>query len=406
MEHLVIRLAAPDGAAWQVVDAHGAPLPLSGEGELEQAAALSEGRRVALLLPAQEVFRIRMDLPARGRRAAAKGARYALEDQIAGDVEDLHFTCGPISGKQLDVAAIERKRLAGWLRQSHEAGLNPDSACSEGDALPDMPNVAVALLERDALLLRDGAGRVVAAKPPELAGLVDILRAEHAGEEAVPFRLLIYCEPSLEGAAREAMAKLAGQEVELRLLKQGVMAQLSAEALSGRPVDLLQGEFRRRGKGGRWIRNGILAAAAAALLYPALLGMEGWRAQARYQAAAQAVDDRLSQLMPDVSGSANLRDEFRRRAAAVDLNAAASSDSFLRLIEELERSSGERSRMLGLNFRDGNASARIRAANMDTLENGRLRLRAAGYSVVIQTATPESNGAVAAELEIRDDRDR
>ena len=407
MEHLIVRLAASGpSAVWQVVDAHGAPLPLSGEGELEQAAALSEGRQVVLLLPAGEVFRSRLDLPARGRRAAARGARYALEDQIAGDVEDLHFACGPISGDRLDVAAIERKQLAEWLRRSHEAGLKPDSAYSEGDTLPDVPNVVVALLERDTLLLRNGAGQIVAATPSELSGLVDILRAEHAGEESVPFRLLIYCEPLLEDTAREVMANLAGREVELRLLQQGVMAHLSAEALSGRPVDLLQGEFRSRSEKGHWLRNGVLAALAVALLYPAFLGLEGWRVQARYEAIARAVDARLSQLMPEVNGSASLRQEWRDRSAAADLAGAANSDAFLRLVEELERSAGDRLQVQALNYSERSAAVQVRAADMDTLEETRRRLRGAGYAVVIQTATPESNGAVAAELEIRDERNR
>ena len=407
MEHLVVRLAASNGmASWQVVDAHGAPLPLSGAGELEQAAALAERRKVVLLLPAGEVFRDRMDLPERGKRAAARGARYALEDRIAGDIDDLHFATGPIFDAQLEVAAIDRKRLAEWLRRSREAGLNPYAAYSEGDALPDVPNGAVALLERDKLLLRNSRGELVATEPSELSGLVDILCAEHADEDAVPFRLLIYCEPALEPMAREAMAKLAGREAELRLLPQGVIAQLAAEALSGDVVDLLQGEFRPRGSERRWVRNTILGTLAIALLYPVLLGLEGWRAQARYQALAESVDARLAQLMPDVSDSANLRAEFRRRGAGADLNAAARGDDFLRLISALERSVGERLQVLGLDFGRGSASAQVRAADMDTLENARRNLGAAGYAAVIQTAAPEPNGVLVAELEIRDDRAR
>ena len=407
MEHLVVRFTDPEGPArWQVVDAHGAPMPLGGEGDLEQAAGLAEGRKVALLLPVADVFRSRMALPARGRRAAAKGARYALEDRIAGDVEDLHFATGPVSGDQLDVAAIERERLDLWLRRSREAGLNADTACSEGDALPGMPNVAVALLEQDKLLLRNGGGQLVSAEPSQLRGLVEILCAEHAGEDAAPFRLVIYCEPSLEAAAREAMAALAGREVELRLLQDGVMAQLAGEALSARAVNLLQGEFRSRAGNGQWARKGALAALAVALLYPALLALDGWRAQARYEALSQAVDVRLAQLMPDVSESADLRGEWRRRGASADLDAAERSDDFLRLVGELERSGGERMQVLGLTFGGGSAGARVRAASMDTLEQVRRRLRGGGYAVVIQTATPESNGAVLAELDIRDDRNR
>ena len=96
MEYLVIRISDLEGgASWQAVDAHGAPLAQCGQGELEQAAELAGGRKVVLLIPAREVFRARLDLPARGRRSAVRGARYALEDRIAGDVEDLHFAVGP-----------------------------------------------------------------------------------------------------------------------------------------------------------------------------------------------------------------------------------------------------------------------------------------------------------------------
>ncbi len=404
MEYLVVRLSGTDGhASWQVVDAHGAPLPQSGEGALEQLAGLCERRKLVMLLPAGEVFRRRMDLPARGRRAAARGARYALEDQIAGDVENLHFATGPISGDCLEVAAIERERLAEWLRRSHEAGLKPEMALSEGDTLPDMPGVAVALLEPESLLLRNGSGQLVAAEPSELAGLVDILCAEQAGEDAAPFRLVLYCEPMLEAKAREAMAKLAGREVELRLLERGVLAHLAGEALSGRAVNLLQGAFRRREEKSHWVRYGLLA---VALLYPLLLGLDRWRAQACYEALAQAVDARLAQLMPDMPESADLREELRRRGASADWRTAARGDAFLRLVEELEHIGGEHTQVLGLTFGERSAAVRIRAADMDTLEEGRQRLRGEGYAVVVQTATPESNGAVLAELDIRDDRDR
>lgn len=407
MEYLVIRIGGPEGgASWQAVDAHGAPLAEAGEGDLEQAAALAEGRRVVFLIPAREVFRARLDLPARGRRSAVKGARYALEDRIAGDVEDLHFAVGPDAGDQLEVAAVERQWLQGFLERVQGAGLLPVAVYGEGDALPHLPNAAAALLEEDALLLRDGGGQVVSAGPGELAGLVDIACSEHAGDEAAPFRLVIYCEPALESVAQQAVAGLNGREVELRLLEQGVMPQLAAEAMSGAAVNLLQGEFRRRnGRAGR-LRDAAIGLLAVALVYPGYLALDGWRAQREYQALAGIVEARLRQMMPDAGASADLRGEFRRRLASADLSAAADSDGFLRLLQSLERAGGGGSRVLGLNYGNASASVRLAAANMETLDQVRRRLISSGYSVLIQTAVPESNGSVVGELSIRDGRDR
>ena len=407
MEYLVIRIGDLEGrASWQAVDNHGAPLAEAGEGDLEQAAELAEGRRVVLLIPAREVFRARLDLPARGRRSAVKGARYALEDRIAGDVEDLHFAVGPDSGDQLEVAAVERQWLQGFLERVQEAGLLPAAVYGEGDALPHLPNAAAALLEEDALLLRDGGGQAVSAEPGELAGLVDIACSEHAGDEAAPFRLVIYCEPALESVAQQAIAGLNGREVELRLLEQGVLPQLAAESMSGGAVNLLQGEFRRRNDRAGRVRGVAIGLLAVALVYPGYLGMDGWRAQREYQALAVIVESRLRQMMPDAGASADPRAEFRRRVASADLSAAADSDGFLRLLQSLERAGGSGTRVLGLNYGNASASVRLAAANMETLDQVRRRLISSGYSVLIQTAVPESNGSVVGELSIRDDRDR
>ena len=407
MEYLVIRLGDLEGgASWQAVDAHGAPLAQAGAGTLEQAAELAEGRRIVLLIPAREVFRTRMDLPARGRRSAVRGARYALEDRIAGDVEELHFAVGPAAGDQLEVAAVERQWLEELLGRAEEAGLLPFAVYGEGDALPELPNAAAALLEEDALMLRDGGGQVVSAQPDELAGLVDIACAEHAGDEAVPFRLVIYCEPGLKGVAQEAIAGLNGRDVELRLLEQGVVSQLAAESMSGGAVNLLQGEFRRRDDRAGRLRGVAIGLLAVALVYPGYLAMDGWRAQREYQALAGIVEARLRQMMPDAGASADLRGEFRRRVASADLSSAAGSDGFLRLLQSLERGSGSGTRVLGLNYDDGSARVRLAAANMETLDQVRRSLISSGYSVLIETAVPESNGSVTGELSLRDGRDR
>lgn len=407
MESLVIRLSGTEGGAcWQAVDAHGAPLSECGEGDLRAAAALAEGRRVVLLIPAREVFRARMDLPARGRRSAVRGARYALEDRIAGDVEELHFAVGFAGSDQLDVAAVERERLEDILRRADEAGLRLAAVCGEGDALPGLPNATAALLETDALMLRDPGGQVVSAQPDELAALVDVVCAEHVGEEGAPFRLVMFCEPALEEMAREALSNLNGREVELRLLEQGVMPQLAAESVSGGAVNLLQGEFRPRSSAGRALKEAAAGLLAAALLYPAYLALDGWGAQREYRALAETADTRLRQLMPDAGPAAQLRSEFRRRAASGDPSSVATADGLLRLLQSLELAGGDRSRVLGLNYSDGEATVRLSAADMETLEQARRRLIGDGYSVLIQTAVPESNGSVVGELSIEDVPDR
>ncbi|MGA7800014.1 MAG: type II secretion system protein GspL, partial [Gammaproteobacteria bacterium] len=137
-EQLLIRICdAEGGARWTVVDPAGAAIGPAGEGHLEEAAALAAGRRVVVLVPAQDVLLTRVELPTQQRQRALRAVPYALEEQVVGDVDELHFALGPQQGeREFAVAVVARTLMDRWQSQLRRAGIAPDLLAPETLAVP------------------------------------------------------------------------------------------------------------------------------------------------------------------------------------------------------------------------------------------------------------------------------
>ena len=93
---LLIRLDPldPAVASWMVASAVGQQVLPPQHGSLIQAAPLAVGRRVAVLVPAADVVSLDADLPVGTGPKLLQAIPYALEEQLADSVDDLHFAVG------------------------------------------------------------------------------------------------------------------------------------------------------------------------------------------------------------------------------------------------------------------------------------------------------------------------
>ena len=147
--------AAPDAAEWVTVDMHGARSGDVGHGPLTAAAAAVGGRRLLVLVPGTEVMLAAPELPARGGARLAKLAPFALEEQLATEIDAMHFAVGrPRADHRVPVAAVERERFAGWLAALEAAGLVPAAVFPDSLVVPDNPSHVVIVLDSDRIVVR------------------------------------------------------------------------------------------------------------------------------------------------------------------------------------------------------------------------------------------------------------
>src|SRR3974390_2754720 len=116
---LLLRLPRSDAelATWLVVDGRGAPLSPPQSGPLALAAARTAGRRVCVLVGGADVVLADPAGPAKAGAKLQQLVPYALEEQLADDIEDLHFALGkrPSDSSRVPVAVVARALLDQWL---------------------------------------------------------------------------------------------------------------------------------------------------------------------------------------------------------------------------------------------------------------------------------------------------
>src|SRR5438477_4216957 len=124
---LLLRLprAAGEAASWLIADARGAPAGPAQSGPLTLAAARAAGQRVCALVPGAEVLLAEPEIPVKGGANLQQLVPYALEEQLADDIDDLHFAIGKRAGDsaRAPVAVVARALLDEWLATLRASGV-------------------------------------------------------------------------------------------------------------------------------------------------------------------------------------------------------------------------------------------------------------------------------------------
>ncbi len=162
-KNVIIHLphVGEDHVRWALADDKGKLSSAIFSGTFEEAAEKVEGKRATLIVPGNDVLLAEASVPGGSASRALQAIPFALEEQLADDVEQLHFALG---GRGKDdvypVAVIGRDTMDTVQEQCANAGLRPTEIVPETLALPkfesDEPGDAswTALIDADQTVVR------------------------------------------------------------------------------------------------------------------------------------------------------------------------------------------------------------------------------------------------------------
>ena len=233
------------------------------KGSLEEAAADAAGANVVVIVPAEDVLLARAVVPGKkSRNVMRQAVPYLLEEQLASDVDSLHFSLGLIEGDEVAVAVVARELMDAWLAMLREAGIAPNALIPETLALP---------LEREAWTLLAGTdGRLLLRDGPQSGMAMDVANAQailqaaidDAAEDEKPSTLAIYeC-----GELRMALPDI-DVEMTRAPMREDLLSLLVAGYQTTDSINLLQGHYSRRERiGQHWRPWKVPLGLAAALI--------------------------------------------------------------------------------------------------------------------------------------------
>lgn len=244
-DYLVLRFAEDDErVSWIVVDGNGTRRGQPGSGTLADAARHVGERPVIVLVPGTEALTLSADVPARGARLLA-ALPYALEDQLADDIEDLHFAAGARRDDgSIAAAVVRRDTLDDWLGRLSAAGIAASRIVPDNHGLARTPNTMSMLIDGDRMMFNDGDRTefvIAGLNPADVVAASGVLD----DEEAASRHLLVFCEAGDVDRYEKEWALLRHElsSVDVNKLPDGALPRLAVTVASGAGINLLQGSY-------------------------------------------------------------------------------------------------------------------------------------------------------------------
>jgi general secretion pathway protein L len=226
---LIVRLPSDETQPiwWHFASADGHQQGHLASGESDSTlASLLATYPAWVLVPASEFVFHRVTLPRRARRQSQQVLPFMLEEQLATDVERLHFAILHQSGEVCDVAVVDKSLMQQWISQCERLGVQIQTLQPDVLMLPLSADGWSAVSFNDQWLLRREkyAGMIV-----ESSWLAEFLAA--------------WTPPVIESYSDvpAAMDSLCAWRVH----PARDLLQLAAEGEHDSGIDLRQGEFAR-----------------------------------------------------------------------------------------------------------------------------------------------------------------
>lgn len=391
---LFIRFdAGAETASWLRLAEDGA-VAASGQDPLSEIRAAAAGFRLVVIVPGEEVLLCRAAVPGQRRRLLAQAVPYALEDQLAADVETLHFAFGQVGNDQVAVAVIDRVLIGGWLARLRAAGLNPYAVVPETLLLPWQEGAWQLACFEGRCLLRTGGQYGFAMDAANAAVLIQQALAE--AEESKPQRLVLH---GAEGLALGAIEV----GIEQQPLPDTILPWLASHYDERFAINLLQGAYSRRERLGQYWRPWRVAASLAALLLLVQVGVtiaDHQRLSRERVALQEQIETIYRQTFPEARKVVNPKAQMENALKSLRGGAGGGLNALLAEAgREFKASPGLE--LQRLNFREGQLEVALTVADLQRLDELKQRLTQGGkLHVEIQSASAQGT-VVEARLKIK-----
>ncbi|MGC8118878.1 type II secretion system protein GspL [Marinobacter sp. VGCF2001] len=379
---------------------------------IEQTLAQNALENVLLigLIPGDEAVFCLADIPARQNRFIQQALPYAVEEQIAQDIESVHLALGPHTAEGYRVAGIDRERMAGWRSLFlgwHQARL--EAIYPDASLLPAAESGWVICLDGDSALLQSQRLEWLKMQADNLPLLTVTLAAPTADEVVAEIPVKLYGTESDLESSQTLISELAGAtghlNIEAKPLDFSVTELLawSYHQHLCQPINLCQGMFALKPEGSSPLKPWKPLIAVASLWFVIQMGLEVGMGVYHQQQAERLESEAMALYRNAFPSDRRTHAGNVRRVIEGQLRVAGSQGpevDFITLMKYTGAQYGRLQNPTAVTFNSVNYSrARgelvvdIRADSYDRLSRLRNGLASEGLQAQIGSVVNESSGA-------------
>ncbi len=384
----MIRLKA-GRLAWYPPDAGGTLCFLDDELAREQLqlAANQPGARVCFAAPGADVTLFQMEIGPQEKKHIGKSLPFMLEESVAADIDDLHFSC-EIKGKMALTAAVcTHAKMQQWQ------GLLADIAAvdhwvPEPLLLPWQHGEWSLLIEPDVAIVRTGAFAGFSTEPELLPAMLQSMLGDSA---AGPQTVVIYGQDQQQDSSR--VPDTLRDRIQWR--RGDLCAALLLHPSPPAGINLRQGDYAVRLPLARWAKQWRAAAAVVAVAfcvqlvatYAQLTGLER-----ENEALRAGIEHSYRRAYPK-GALVDAQKQLSRQLGA--LRGASQTSGFVSLVsrvgEVISAHPGTRIASINYNDRGDEIRMNITARNFEAVDDIHTALNRAGLSATMESSNAQGD---------------
>lgn len=386
---LLLRLPynQADEVSWILADGRGNALSAPQVAPLAEVATHAAGRHVCVLVPGPDVLLTEPELPVKAGAKLQQIVPYALEEQLAQDIDDVHFAIGKreASSPTVPVAVVAHALMEEWLGNLKSAGLVPEAMYAESALLPDNPGHAIALLERDAIVVKPPNGPAVSMPTDAFSEALELARQAPTTGEQTGRGLILYAGQAewQEFSSQVEAVRDMFEGIKVQLLTNGPLPLFAQQMPAVKAVNLLQGRYAQqnpRAVGWRAWRTAAVLLAALVGLHIAGKGAELYMLKRAEKSVDASITQAFRAAMPGEQNPVNARRRMEQRLLAV--RDGGGNSGLLAALGALVQARGASPGTVvqALSYRDGALELKITAPDADSLDRINQALRNNGWN--------------------------
>ena len=424
----------PEQVHWFVKEDGASPGPVY-HGDLKTASNHALGCRVVVFVSGVEVVLTDVALPAMNKQKLLKAIPFALEEQLASDVEDNHFAVGERQqADKINVAIVERNIIDMWLNNLKDVGIQPDVVTTEVLGVPFEEDSWSLLLKsadkqsKSKAILRTNLQAGIAL---DVANVVPLLRSmlESVRDDNRPGKLnVVICDEqkvaNAEGEEKESgesstatsdMALVAADlkglgenlqlDVDVNQVDQSFLIYLAHQFEEAKCINLLQGDYSRREQLEKLLRPWIPAASIAAVWLLVQVGVMVFDYQ-RLSAKDQQLRDRITEIyrtaFPEAKNIVDPKVQMEQQLAELHKQSNQSTDMFA-LLSKAGEVLGDTNSLLirAMRFKEDVLDLDFEISDLQSLDQLKARLvNEVNLEVDIQSASSKQ-GKVESRMQLK-----
>lgn len=376
-----------------LLDEANKPVTAASHGKLEELAAVTRGKRTTLLLDATFVYSDQVSIPSSNRQRMLQAVPFALEDNLADDIEDMHFAIGrKLDNGNVAVIAIRIELIDTILARFRQANIHLHSISSDAVTLPGGANRWSLLLDGERVLIHTHGGKVYSCDRDNLLIVLDAL-LEQADEKPQRIRFI---HQDTDTAAIELKSRLP-LEADVSVYQAHPIGIFAEHVEDARALNLLQGAYAPKSETAVLLKPWR----AVAILLVCLLGvklisthMETREIADRNLQIKREIEQEFKKIIPNARKFSGMQSRVKQRLR--ELRGGGKDDAqnaFLELLATAAPVLSAQSDITvkALAFRDNTIDLDVTSKSLKTLEDARQKLESGKGIKTTMSTSVEKN---------------